>query len=117
MPEELHEIRRDQRSRTLEPVRSGPLPIVAPALLLIVARDTILRLQATFAPALIVTDGGPPPYATTYLPLFVFQNAFGYLRYGYAAAATAVMLILTASILWLQYRAVVWWRGRLTSPA
>ena len=88
------------------------LPIMAPALLLIVARDTILSLQATFAPALIVTEGGPPPYATTYLPLFVFRNAFEYLRYGYASAATVVMLVVTASALWLQYRAFAWWRDR-----
>ena len=88
------------------------LPLMAPALLLIAARDTILSLQATFAPALIVTEGGPPPYATTYLPLFVFRNAFEYLRYGYASAATVVMLVVTASALWLQYRAFAWWRHR-----
>ena len=117
VPEELHEIAAVNGAGRWSRFVRVTLPIMAPALLLIVARDTILSLQATFAPALIVTDGGPPPYATTYLPLFVFQNAFGYLRYGYAAAATAVMLILTGSILWLQYRAVVWWRGRLTSPA
>ena len=45
----------------------------------------------------MVTDGGPPPYATTYLSLFVYRNAFEYLRYGYAAAATLVMVLLTAA--------------------
>lgn len=91
------------------------LPVMAPALLLIVARDTILSLQATFAPALIVTEGGPPPYATTYLPLFAYRNAFEYLRYGYASATTVVMLALTASVLWLQYRIVVRWSGEVPS--
>jgi multiple sugar transport system permease protein len=90
------------------------LPMMAPALLLIVARDTILSLQATFAPALILTEGGPPPYATTYLPLFTYRNAFEYLRYGYASASTVVMLALTASILWLQYRLFVRWSGRIS---
>jgi multiple sugar transport system permease protein len=88
------------------------LPIMAPALLLIAVRDTILSLQATFAPALIVTEGGPPPYSTTYLPLFVYRNAFEYLRYGYASATTVLMLTLTAAILWLQYRIVVRWHER-----
>ena len=91
------------------------LPMMAPALLLIVARDTILSLQATFAPALIVTEGGPPPFATTYLPLFAYRNAFEYLRYGYASTTTVVMLALTASILWLQYRLFVRWRGEFIS--
>jgi multiple sugar transport system permease protein len=89
------------------------IPMMAPALLLIVARDTILSLQATFAPALIVTEGGPPPFATTYLPLFGYRNAFEYLRYGYASATTVVMLALTASILWIQYRIFVRWSGRI----
>jgi multiple sugar transport system permease protein len=82
------------------------LPMMTPALLLMATRDTILSFQATFVPALIVTEGGPPPYGTTYLPLFVYRNAFEYLRYGYASAATAFMFVLTASIVWLQYRAV-----------
>jgi multiple sugar transport system permease protein len=113
VPEELHEIAAINGAGRWSRFVRVTLPIMAPALLLIVARDTILGLQATFAPALIVTEGGPPPYSTTYLPLFVYRNAFGYLRYGYASAATAMMLVVTASILWLQYRAVVWWRGRL----
>jgi multiple sugar transport system permease protein len=82
------------------------LPIMAPALLLMATRDTILSFQATFVPALIVTEGGPPPYATTYLPLFVYRSAFEFLRYGYASAATVFMFVLTASIVWLQYRAI-----------
>jgi hypothetical protein len=45
--------------------------------------------RASFVPALIVTEGGPPPFATTYVPLFVYRNAFEYLRYGYAARGDA----------------------------
>ncbi|MGH2629268.1 MAG: carbohydrate ABC transporter permease, partial [Actinomycetota bacterium] len=82
------------------------LPLMSPALLLMAMRDTILSFQATFVPALIVTEGGPPPYGTAYLPLFVYRNAFEYLRYGYASAATVLMFVLTASIVWLQYRAI-----------
>jgi multiple sugar transport system permease protein len=113
VPEELHEIAALDGAGRWSRFFRVTLPIMAPALLLIAARDTILSIQATFSPALIVTEGGPPPYATTYLPLFVFRNAFEYLRYGYASAATAVMLVVTASMLWLQYRAFVWWRGRV----
>ena len=42
-----------------------------------------------------MTEGGPPPYATTYLPFFVYRNAFEYLRYGYASAAVLTMFALT----------------------
>jgi multiple sugar transport system permease protein len=64
-------------------------------------------------PALLVTEGGPPPYETTYLPLFVYRNGFEYLRYGYAAAATVVMFLITALIVFIQWRIVVRWRRGL----
>jgi multiple sugar transport system permease protein len=89
------------------------LPIIAPALLLIAIRDTVLVLHSTFVPALLVTEGGPPPFATTALSLFTYRNAFEYLRYGYAAAATVLMLVLAASISWLLYRVVARSTGRL----
>jgi multiple sugar transport system permease protein len=89
------------------------LPLIAPALVLIAIRDTILVLHTTFVPALLVTEGGPPPFATTALSLFSYRNAFEYLRYGYAAAATVVMLVLAASISWLLYRTVARWTDRV----
>jgi multiple sugar transport system permease protein len=86
------------------------LPLMAPALLLLLFRDTIFSFQANFVPALLIFDGGPPPYATTYLPLFVYTNAFEYLRYGYAAAATLVMFVTTAAIVLVQWRILRRWR-------
>jgi len=83
---------------------------MAPILLLMLARDTIFSLQLTFVPALVVTDGGPPLYSTTYVPLFVYRNAFEYLRYGYAASATVTMFVLTGLIVWIQWRIVRRWR-------
>jgi len=57
-----------------------------------------------------MTDGGPTRYATTYLPMFIDRNAFEYLRYAYAAAATLVMFVVTAVIVVIQYRNVKRWR-------
>ena len=80
------------------------LPIMAPALALVAIRDSVMALQATFVPALLVTEGGPPPAATTYLPSFAYRNAFDYLRYGYASAALVLMVAVTLSLVWLQFR-------------
>ena len=71
--------------------------------MLLFLRDTILSFQLNFVPALVVTDGGPPPYSTTYLPLFVYRNGFEYLRYGYASAATVLIFVLTAAAVWVQW--------------
>ena len=90
-------------------LRFVTLPMMLPVLLLLVLRDAVLALQLTFVPSLIVTGGGPPPYATTYGPLFVYEQAFEYLRYGYAAAATAVFLAVTGIIVLLQVRILRRW--------
>jgi len=116
MPDELYETASMSGAGRWSRFVRVTLPVMAPVLLLIAMRDTIVTLQATFVPALLVTEGGPPPYATTYLPLFIYRNAFEYLRYGYASAATVAMLVVTASILWLQFRVVIRWRGRF-APA
>jgi multiple sugar transport system permease protein len=86
------------------------LPSIAPALLILLFRDTVFSFQANFVPALIVGRGGGPDYATTYLPMYIYTTAFGYLRFGYAAAMTCAMYAVTGLMLWLQYRAAVRWR-------
>jgi multiple sugar transport system permease protein len=86
------------------------LPAIAPALLILLFRDTIFSFQANFVPALIVGRGGGPDYATTYLPMYIYTTAFGYLRFGYAAAMTLVMYVVTALLIWLQYRVAVRWQ-------
>jgi multiple sugar transport system permease protein len=110
LPRELYELASIESARPLYVFRRVTLPLMAPTLLLLLFRDTIFSFQANFVPALVIFDGGPPPYATTYLPLFVYTNAFEYLRYGYAAAATLVMFGVTAAIVFAQYLVVRRWR-------
>jgi multiple sugar transport system permease protein len=115
VPDELYELAAVEDATWWDVFRRVTLPLLAPLLLLLFLRDTILSFQLNFVPALIVTDGGPPPYATTYLPLFVYQTGFEYLRYGYAAAATFVMLALTALVVLLQWRIVRRWSSTSSS--
>ena len=110
IPDELFELAAIEGTRPLQVFGRITLPLMTPTLLLLLCRDTIFSFQANFVPALVVTQGGPPPYATTYLPLFIYRNAFEYLRYGYAAAATLVMFLVTAAIVYVQYRIVKRWR-------
>ncbi len=103
LPAELYELAAVEDATGWDVFRRITLPLLAPVLVLLALRDAILSLQLNFVPALVVTDGGPPPYATTYLPLFVYRTGFEYLRYGYAAAATLVMLVLTALVVLAQW--------------
>jgi multiple sugar transport system permease protein len=114
LPQDVYELAAVEDATGWDVLRRVTLPLLAPVLALLLLRDSILSLQLNFVPALVVTDGGPPPYATTYLSLFVYRNGFEYLRYGYAAAATAVMLLLTLLLIWVQWRLVrrlraAWW--------
>jgi len=104
LPREVYELAAVEDATGWDVFRRITMPLLLPVLVLLLLRDTVLSLQLNFVPALVVTDGGPPPYATTYLSLFVYRNAFEYLRYGYAAAATVVMLVLTVAVLVLQWR-------------
>ena len=110
IPGELYELGDVEGASPLFMFWRLTLPLMAPTLLLLMFRDTIFSFQANFVPALLVTGGGPAPYATTYLPLFIYRNGFEYLRYGYASAATLVMFGLTALIVYLQWRIVKRWR-------
>jgi multiple sugar transport system permease protein len=110
LPRELYELAAVEAAKPWYVFGRVTLPLMAPTLLLLMFRDTIFSFQANFVPALIVTDGGPPPYATTYLPLFVYRTGFEYLRYGYAAAATLTMFALTAAIVYAQWRIIRRWR-------
>ena len=71
---------------------------MAPVLGLLAARDVALSLQASFAATYLVTDGGPDR-ATLFLPIYVYDVGFEQLRYGYAAAMTTAMYLITAAIL------------------
>ena len=51
------------------------LPLLTPWLLLLTIRDIILSAQNTFTPAWLMTKGGPY-YATLFLPMFIYNEAF-----------------------------------------
>jgi len=85
------------------------LRLMAPVLALLALRDVILSLQINFVPALLMTQGGPR-YATTYVPLYVYQTAFRYFRLGYASTIALTMFLLTAAIVYVQYRIARRWR-------
>jgi multiple sugar transport system permease protein len=86
------------------------LPLLAPFLLLLVVRDTVWSFQSNFVAAVIVTRGEPFD-ATLYLPYWIYHNAMTYQRFGYAAAMTLVMFVITAAIILLQLSLARRWRS------
>ena len=109
VPEPLYESARVEGATPWFTLRNVTLPVMAPVLGLLALRDVVLALQVNFVPAFLVTEGGPA-YATTFLPLYVYEQGFRYFRFGYAAAVGVVMFAFTAAILAVQYAIYRRWR-------
>ena len=105
LPDELYELARAEGSSAWHTLRRVTLPLMAPVLGLLAARDVALSLQGSFTAAYLVTDGGPDR-ATLFLPIYVYDVGFEQLRYGYAAAMTISMFAVTAALLLLAWRVV-----------
>ena len=108
VPGELYELCAAEGAGRFTVFRRLTLPLLWPALLFLACRDAALTLQTSFVPGLVLTNGGPN-FATTFLPLAIYQNGFEYLRFGYAAAQTLAMFALTLLMMALQVLALRRW--------
>lgn len=109
LPSEIYEAAAMEGASALTVFRRITLPLLLPALLFLAARDVAISLQTSFVPALVITKGGPN-FSTLFLPLYVYQNAFEYLRFGYAAALSLAMLLLTGAMISVQVWIIRRWR-------
>jgi multiple sugar transport system permease protein len=89
-------------------LRTITLPLVAPWLLLITIRDIISSAQSTFAPALLMTGGGPY-YATLFVPLLMHETAFDRFRFGMGAAMTVLVFLGVGALILLAHAALGGW--------
>lgn len=85
------------------------LPLLAPVLLLLVARDAVLLLQESFTLTWLLTGGGPY-YATFTLPQFIYEAAFDRLDFGVASAALWALYAVTGLLLALVYAIARQWQ-------
>ena len=109
LPGELYELARVEGAGRAHTLRRVTLPLMAPTLALLAVRDLAFSLQVSFVPAYLLTDGGPDR-ATLFLPLYAFDAGFEQLRYGYAAAMTLTMFVITALLVLVQLWVVRRWR-------
>jgi multiple sugar transport system permease protein len=90
-------------------LRRLTLPVMAPVLVLLALRDTLVALQAAFVAGYVLTDGGPDN-ATLLLPLYVFDQSFEFGNLGYGAALSLLLLVSTLALVVLQLLLVRRWR-------
>jgi multiple sugar transport system permease protein len=114
IPGELYELAAVDGAGPVWTFRRITLPFLTPTLVLLAARDIVFSFQSNFVPALVLTEGGPR-YATTFLPLYTYQNAFEFLRLGYASAMTLMMYLTTAVMVGVQLVAIRRWRAAFSA--
>ncbi|MGS2616221.1 carbohydrate ABC transporter permease [Micromonospora sp. LZ34] len=90
-------------------LRRITLPLLAPVLVLLAVRDTILTLQVNFVPAYVLADGRPAN-ATLYLPVYIFDQAFEFSGFAYGALISMVLMAVTGVIITALLLMVRRWR-------
>jgi multiple sugar transport system permease protein len=74
------------------------LPLLTPVIFFNIVVQTILAFQA-FTPAFIISGGtGGPIDSTLFYTLYLYQEAFGYLRMGYAAALAWLLVLAIVAV-------------------
>lgn len=109
LPEVLIDVARTEGARGLGLFRRVPLPILAPVLGLLTARDIVLSMQVTLVPDPVADAGGKPGGATLTLPVFIYEPGFRELRSGDAAALALLLVLLTSLVVALQFRLLRRW--------
>ena len=106
VPQELYEAAELDGASFLRKVWAITIPTLRPIIMVLLLLSIIGNLQV-FTQPYIMTAGGPV-FATLTGVLYIFNNAFRYLRFGYADAL-AIMLFLILAVLvvvqrWLEAR-------------
>lgn len=68
------------------------LPLIVPWLMLLACRDLVVAVQNTFTPSFVLAYGGPY-YATTFLPLLIYEISFDFQDWGLASAILVVVYL------------------------
>lgn len=74
------------------------LPLLLPWLALLTFRDVVLSFQWTFTPSYVMT-GGDPYYATLFVPLLTYEEAFDRFRFGAGSALMLLTFLLSVAII------------------
>jgi multiple sugar transport system permease protein len=105
----LYDAARVEGARPWGQFRRITLPLLAPTLALLVARDLITSMQSSLVPALLITRAGPLG-ATKTLPALIYERGFVEAELGEGSAMA--VLLLAAGVVTVAVALGVW---RLTS--
>ncbi len=83
------------------------VPMISPVIFFNLVMGIINALQV-FANAFLMTSGGPQ-YATTFLMLLLYNNAFAYFKMGYASAIAWLIFFYVVALTFFVFRSSTAW--------
>lgn len=102
IPQHLYEAAEIDGAGSWSRFRHVTLPMMSPVILFNVVIGIIDSFQL-FTPALIITRGGPDN-ASLFYGLYLYDNAFRYLKMGYASTLAWLMFVMVALLTLLVFR-------------
>jgi multiple sugar transport system permease protein len=102
LPPDVYEAARLDRASAWQRFRYITLPLVRPAIVMVVILRMMTALSA-FA-AIYAATGGGPGSATEILNLYAYRTSFVELNLGYGSALAMVLLSITIGVSWLMFR-------------
>jgi multiple sugar transport system permease protein len=96
LPDDIYEAARIDRANAWQRFRRITLPLLRPAIVMVVIMRTMVALTA-FAAIFTVTGGGPGT-ATEILNLYAYRKSFTELSIGYGSALAVALLVVTIII-------------------
>jgi multiple sugar transport system permease protein len=102
LPPDIYEAARIDRASAWKRFVHITLPLIRPAIVMVVILRTMTALSA-FA-AIFAATGGGPGSATEILNLYAYRTSFTELNLGYGAALATVLLAITLAVSWLLFR-------------
>jgi multiple sugar transport system permease protein len=102
VPPDLYEAARIDRAGAIARFRYITLPLIRPAIMIVVIMRAVIALSA-FA-AIYAATGGGPGTATQILNLYAYQTSFVVLDFGYGSALAVALLAVTLAVSALLFR-------------
>lgn len=102
LPGDVYEAARIDRANAFQRFRYITLPLLRPAIVIVVIMRAMISLAA-FA-AIFAATGGGPGTATEILNLYAFKTSFVELNFGYGSALAVALLIITMAVSGVLFR-------------
>lgn len=102
IPHEIYEASDIDGANRFQKFMMITLPLMKPIILFSAITSTIGTLQL-FDESYILTDGGPDG-ATITVAHYLYNNGFKYIKFGYAAAISYVLVVIIAVLSYLQFK-------------